>query len=290
MFRQKLFSFALGALSACAVLGVITTLLVFFGIRLWNGPEREFPKLPSGRYLGTITWDDLKDGEHGKDYFLFFVDGLRFDLLSASPIKLTYSGRFIPKDALSDSYYPLQVQAEDLSLIFHSDGNQDTESFGKVRGTVVEMNSDNSGQWQIQLLTEASAPLSEDINHRISLISEEHLVEEQQESLTRSIQEKKDEILSLEEKISDRDRLHSEAKERFTNIEQELETLASQINTASKNLKKMVRQLELAQKVTKYGEIVRLARQAQHYDNLYFLQSEGYAPRIPDEYDSYDTP
>ncbi|MCI5064260.1 hypothetical protein MRY87_00895 [bacterium] len=251
-------------------------------------PARSFPKLDDGSYLGELSW--VSDGASTlpRSFFLS-KEGERFSLLLPSgdlreKEQVAVLGTFVNSTERGDAYAPVQFQVQRGQFLLFSAG-------ASSPGTIVELESGETGSWEVQPLprgivvnpseSSAEAVVREsesgggvELLH-LALLAEEQSVSEQLERYQIEMQRLAKRVEGLEEQLTDEDHIRRRAHESVQAIETRLAELRDEKREKQAALQRLGKQLELARSSTKFGELLRLSKQAQHLDEALGSHDDG---------------
>ncbi|MCB0330313.1 MAG: hypothetical protein KDD70_11625 [Bdellovibrionales bacterium] len=285
------------------VTGALCALALAFLYYTFVAPARSFPKLDNGAYLGVIQWESSR-GEELPSSVYFQRKGTQFNLLVPNVVpgvdEGSFSGSFVPFEDSDDLFMPIQIQTRGGHFLFFGDGESSSQ---RGSGEVIELQTGKLGTWVFEPLPDdvlgpsgASSMGSsgtesegEGFDERsttllLSLLLEEQYVSSRLEENQIGMQKFSAEIDDLEEKLTEVDKLKAEGQERVRGAEESLAALKTEKESLLAELGKLAEQLQLARKVTKYGEVLRLSRQAQLLEESLFLADKEFLNlTIPEE-------
>ena len=255
--------------------GAITVLIVLSVYFRFIAPPRAFPQLADGSFLGVIQWEDLR-GEELPSAFFLEKDGSQFHLSFSSPEREGLTGSFIELEDGAPGFAPVQLQSDSGSYLLFVKSVKDFSNAGKV----LEVRSGRQGDWSLFTMPEGQGRAANEESENkgdalhLSLLLEEQYVSTLLERNQIAVQEIVRESKELEVKLTEVDKLKAEGKQRLESVQGELASLLNAKEEKLKEIGRLAQQLQLARKVTKYGEVVRLSRKAQTLDEVNYLQTE----------------
>lgn len=265
-----------GAFIAGALFSLILTVIYFLIV----APERSFPMLPDGHYIGQMSWEKNDTLDLPKT---FMVKKYReeYTLLLPNPSQKTSNGTFLPiLDAENVRYLPMQMSTGNSHFLWFSEADWGAQEAQSVEGDVFELKSGTLGSWR---LTEV-APSTKAAENRFgdealllqaSLLIESHALADELEHEQISLQAFAEEVDTLAERVLDVDTLRAAGMERIEELTTQLEQLKLQLEGESKTLQQEVEKLVFARSMQEYGEVIEVSRKLRSLEERYILAEEG---------------
>lgn len=265
-----------GAFLAGALFSLILTVIYFLIV----APERSFPVLPDGQYVGRITWES-NDGLDLPKTFMVEKNGEEYVLLLPNPSQKTSNGTFLPLlDAENTRYLPIQMNTGTNHFLWFSDAEWGRQEARSVLGDIFELKSGTLGRWRLAEVTtsaeEGEIELAEKaLLLQASLLVESHTLSEELEHAQISLQAFAGEVDALAEQVLDVDTLRAAGIERIKELTTQLEHQKLQLDGESKTLQQEVEKLFFARSVQEYGEVIDVSRKLRSLEERHILAEEG---------------
>ncbi|MGA1191161.1 MAG: hypothetical protein ACO3XO_02630 [Bdellovibrionota bacterium] len=265
-----------GAFLAGALFSLILTGVYFLVL----APERSFPVLPDGQYIGQITWQK-KDGLELPNTFMIKKYGEEYKLLLPNPSQKTNHGTFLPlRNAEDARYLPIQMSTGASHFLWFSEAEWGPQEAPSVRGDIFEIKSGTLGSWMLTEVASSTRAAENEFDDKTlllqaSLVVEGHMLSEELEHAQISLQSFAEEVDALAERVLDVDTLRATGIKRLEELMTQLEHQKVQLEEESKELQQEAEKLFFARSVQEYGEVIGVSRKLRSLEERYILAEGG---------------
>lgn len=233
---------------------VILTLLLAAGMvggGLWNAFRSDsFPKLPPGRYVGTLS--GATEFGVARDWILTIPE----DFKHLQALFLGPDGAAFPAQRNGSGY--LVVSAGDHEVIFRGAAPEN----GGLKGTFQYGDSRRSGDWTLAPAELTTFEADQSFRNWMVLRSEISRVARDIEIAQRLIPSQKIEIEDLSKTITDESAVKELGQRRIKELDARLAQVQAELLKVRKDVEQGESQLRLAQKVSARGKLVSLSRES----------------------------
>lgn len=265
-----------GAFIAGALFSLILTVIYFLIV----APERSFPVLPDGNYVGHITWEKNDELDLPKT-FMVKKYGEEYTLLLPNPSQRTSNGTFVPLlDGENARYLPMQMSTGKSHFLWFSETEWGAQEAQSVAGDIFELKSSTFGSWRLTEVASSTEVAENGFGNKAlvlqaSLLIESHALSEELEHAQISLQAFAEEVDTLAERVLDVDTLRAAGMERIRELTGQLEQQKLQFEGESKTLQQEVEKLFFARSMQEYGEVIEVSRKLRDLEERYILAEEG---------------
>lgn len=252
------------------ILSLVGALLAGVGYFTWNQDPKGFPVLSPGSYVGFI---EESDGERTTLYverfreeplllFVVFKDGW-----------VPQTTRLVSADSQTVSPNPVRLEFPQGELVFTG-----AKKNGQVMGSV-DGPGEISRQWSLKAVPRAemsvgdvalrsqASKLQQWLRLRLGLRKEQL----REQSLREKLEEVGSNIETLKSNLEDEESLKARAKLQYTKLQEKVSQARTERKEVRNELRKLVRELELLERIKESGKLVRLARKLSTRENKWYL-------------------
>jgi len=269
------------AFFAGVALSLVLTLFYFFLL----APQRSFPMIPDGNYMGRIAWDESHFNGLPR-IFLLEKRGDEYTIMIPGPERKTITGIFSPTtDEPIPRYLPLQVSTQKSHFLWFSSEEYDSRrAVLSMNGEVFERRLGALGRWTLRPIdfeTRAQMGAPEKFVEEkallleVSLLLEEKTLSENLDYEQLSLRQREEEVRLLEEQVTSPESLRAEGMARIQQLASKLTDQKSMQFEATKKLHEVANQLSFARGVRDYGEVIELSRKLRMLEEEIILAEEG---------------
>jgi hypothetical protein len=241
--------------------------LIVVSVLLWSEWQKRFPRLPSGKYVGTFQ--GIFSDDNAQALPVYFESSNQGDTLFVVLFKNDWQPQII-NTVLAGS----QDNQALLPIILNNTGMRlkltgAAADGGLFRGAVVDLKSGTTGSWELKPAAvgqENNAPAavdsSADTRLWLYLNAELTLVDERIAAAQLLVPKQKEEIEKLTDFVTKGDALKRRADEKFMAVKEELRRQNEVIKQKRDAMKQLESAFDIAQRVTSMGKLVSLSRES----------------------------
>ena len=247
-----------------AILGIVVVSLLTF--LLWSEFQQRFPALPEGAYYGILEGVFSADSKIEKNLYAENIEQegkLLLTLLEEgwAPQKIDIAGSRISVND-KDWLYPLILSNSRNSIRLIGS----RISSGEYRGTATNLGSGLKGRWALHKVKVGIQALTEEEKKELQLWlllrNELNEIEHKVSRFEEIVPKQKGEITRLEEFVTEGSELKSRADEKLKLALNELDQARKKLKQEQDEIAELESKVLIAQKVTKKGKLVQLARKS----------------------------
>lgn len=243
-------------------------LLIGLSTLFWMEARRRFPALPAGHYLGKIGQMAVSE-QSGDRYFYIErserANSMTFTLLEGNATPQVFSIQAGSHDS-AESLKPLVLENPERLQLIGSMVNP-----GYFVGTARSLTSGEQSEWKLWKVSignqEQNSLALLELRQRLILLDELQSTEQRLNLTKERVAAQREEIQRLGDVITEGESLKTEGESQFEMVNQQREQVETQLTKLRAEAKELKQKLDIAQKLTRGGKLVSLARQITEREN-----------------------